>query len=125
MDDFLESLEKWRLLRFPDLQLTPDELQHYTLIEIETLLQNYEKSLTEFAGMPLPNKAIMDEMKNRAMARHNQFDLAEEQKVHQELFCKLNNQQRAVYDAVIKSVCEHQGKLFFLYGAGGTGKTFL
>ncbi|CAN6868444.1 unnamed protein product [Brassica oleracea] len=90
-----------RLLRFPDLQLTLDELQHYTLIEIETLLQNYEKSLTEFAGMPLPNKAIMDEMKNRAMARHNQFDLAEEQKVHQELFCKLNNQQRAVYDAVI------------------------
>ncbi|XP_033142724.1 uncharacterized protein LOC103861187 [Brassica rapa] len=114
-----------RLLRFPDLQLTPDELQQYTLIEIETLLQNYEKSLTEFAGMPLPNKAIMDEMKNRAMARHNQFDLAEEQKVHQELFCKLNNQQRAVYDAVIKSVREHQGKLFFLYGAGGTGKTFL
>ncbi|CAF1708268.1 unnamed protein product, partial [Brassica napus] len=60
-----------RLLRFQALQLTPSELQHYTLIEIESLLQKFEKSLNEFTGMPLPNKAIMDEMKKKAMARHN------------------------------------------------------
>ncbi|CAN7055635.1 unnamed protein product [Brassica oleracea var. botrytis] len=115
-----------RLLRFPALlQLTPSELQHYTLIEIESLLQNFERSLNDFTGMPLPNKAIMDEMKKKAMARHNQFDIAEETMIHQSLFDKLNHQQRAVYDAVTTSVNENQGKLFFLYGAGGRGKTFL
>uniref|UniRef100_A0A0D3BH09 Helitron helicase-like domain-containing protein n=1 Tax=Brassica oleracea var. oleracea TaxID=109376 RepID=A0A0D3BH09_BRAOL len=80
-----------RLLRFQALQLTPSELQHYTLIEIESLLQNFEKSLNEFTGMPLPNKAIMDEMKKKAMARHNQFDIAEETMIHQSLFDKLNH----------------------------------
>ena len=81
-----------RLLRFPALlQLTPSELQHYTLIEIESLLQNFERSLNDFTGMPLPNKAIMDEMKKKAMARHNQFDIAEETMIHQSLFDKLNH----------------------------------
>ena len=80
-----------RLLRFQALQLTPSELQHYTLIEIESLLQKFEKSLNEFTGMPLPNKAIMDEMKKKAMARHNQFDIAEETMINQSLFDKLNH----------------------------------
>lgn len=114
-----------RVLRFPGLQLTPCELQHYTLIEIESMLQGFEKSLTQFTGMPLPNKAIMDDMKKKAMEKHNHFDITEEARTHQKLFDKLNQQQQAVYDAVIKSVYENEGKLFFLYGAGGTGKTFL
>ncbi|CAN6919771.1 unnamed protein product [Brassica oleracea] len=59
------------------------------------------------------------------MARQNQFDISEETMIHQKLLDKLNHQQREVYDAVIRSVDENQGKLFFLYGAGGTGKTFL
>nr|VDD43765.1 unnamed protein product [Brassica oleracea] len=80
-----------RLLRFTDLQLTPNELQHYTLIEIESLLHTFEKSLTEFTGMPLPNKAILDEMKQKAMASHSQFDIAEETMIHHQLFSKLNN----------------------------------
>lgn len=110
---------------FSDLKLTPNELQQYTLLEIERMLHNFEKSLTEFTGMPLPDKAVMDEMKTRAMARQNQFDIAEETIIHQNLFSTLNNQQLAVYEVVMKSVNEKQCKLFFLYGAGGTGKTFI
>ncbi|CAN7016939.1 unnamed protein product, partial [Brassica rapa subsp. trilocularis] len=125
MEDEDVLMQQRRLLRFPDLQLSPNELQQYTLIEIECLLQNFEKTLTEFTGMPLPNKAVMDEIKHKAMARHDQFDIAEEAIIHVKLFDKLNHQQRAVYDAVINSVFQKEGRLFFLYGAGGTGKTFL
>lgn len=114
-----------RLLQFPDLELTPHELQQYTLIEIEGLLQNHETSLTEFTGMPLPCKAILEDMKNKKMARQYQFDTAEESRIHKELFPKLNKEQRVIYDDVMTSVLENEGKLFFIYGAGGTGKTFL
>ncbi|CAF1705692.1 unnamed protein product, partial [Brassica napus] len=126
-EDMAEDVlrQQRRLLKFPDLKLTPNELQQYTLLEIERMLHNFEKSLTEFTGKPLPEKAVMDEMKTRAMARQNQFDIAEETIIHQNLFSTLNNQQLAVYEAVMKSVNEKQGKLFFLYGAGGTGKTFI
>ena len=40
-------------------------------------------------------------------------------------FNKLNPDQRAIYEAVLDSVDKKDGKLFFVYGAGGTRKTFL
>ena len=85
------------ILCFTDLQLSPNELQQYTLIEIECLLQKFEKSLTEFTGMPLPSKSVMDKIKHKALGRNNQFDKAEETIIHEKLFDKLNHQQRAVY----------------------------
>ncbi|RID81149.1 hypothetical protein BRARA_A03747 [Brassica rapa] len=114
-----------RILRFPQLELGPHELQQYTLIEIESLLQNHETSLTEFKGMPLPSQTILDDMKKKKMAQEYQFDIAEETRIHQLMFLKLNEEQRIIYDEVMTSVLEKQGKLFFIYGAGGTGKTFL
>lgn len=114
-----------RILRFPQLELSPHELQQYTLIEIESLLQNHDTSLTEFKGMPLPSQTILDDMKRKKMAQEHQFDIAEETRIHQLMFVKLNEEQRIIYDEVMTSVLEKQGKLFFIYGAGGTGKTFL
>ncbi|CAN6890495.1 unnamed protein product [Brassica oleracea] len=86
------------LLWLEDLQLSPNELQQYTLIEIECLLQKFEKSLTEFTGMPLPSKSVMDKIKHKALGRNNQFDKAEETIIHEKLFDKLNHQQRALCD---------------------------
>lgn len=114
-----------RILRFPQLELSPHELQQYTLIEIESLLQNHDTSLTEFTGMPLPSQTILEDMKRKKLAQENQFDIAEETRIHQLMFFKLNDEQRIIYDEVMTSVLEKQGKLFFINGAGGTGKTFL
>ena len=38
---------------------------------------------------------------------------------------KFNNDQRAVYDAVMESVNNNTPKVFFLHSAGGCGKTFV
>ncbi|XP_013589401.1 PREDICTED: uncharacterized protein LOC106297775 [Brassica oleracea var. oleracea] len=53
------------------------------------------------------------------------YDVAEETLRHDMQFNKLNPDQRAIYEAVLDSVDKKDGKLFFVYGAGGTGKTFL
>ena len=38
---------------------------------------------------------------------------------------QFNNAQRGVYDAVMESVNNNNGKIFFLHSAGGCGKTFV
>ncbi|CAN7101254.1 unnamed protein product, partial [Brassica rapa subsp. narinosa] len=77
---------KQREFNFPGLILPDLQLQQYTLIEIERLLKENDKSLNDFKGMPKPNE---------------------------------------IYNAVVDSVDNQSGQLFFVYGAGGTGKTFL
>ncbi len=38
---------------------------------------------------------------------------------------RLNDDQRNAYETILNVVTNKQGKLFFVYGSGGTGKTFL
>ena len=42
------------------------------------------------------------------------------------LLCdSLNIEQRSTYDEIMAAICSKQGRLFFVDGSGGTGKTFL
>ncbi len=38
---------------------------------------------------------------------------------------RLNDDQRNAYETILNAVTNKQGKLFFVYGSGGTGKTFV
>jgi DNA replication protein DnaC len=38
---------------------------------------------------------------------------------------KLNDDQRSAYETILNVVTNKEGKLFFVYGSGGTGKTFV
>ncbi|CAN7095057.1 unnamed protein product, partial [Brassica rapa subsp. narinosa] len=53
------------------------------------------------------------------------YDVAEEMLRHDSQYNLLNAEQRAIYESVLDSVDKKDGKLFFVHGAGGTGKTFL
>uniref|UniRef100_A0A0D3C4P9 ATP-dependent DNA helicase n=1 Tax=Brassica oleracea var. oleracea TaxID=109376 RepID=A0A0D3C4P9_BRAOL len=53
------------------------------------------------------------------------YDVAEETLRHEKQYNLLNAEQREIYESVLDSVDKKEGKLFFVYGAGGTGKTFL
>ncbi|XP_019088196.1 PREDICTED: ATP-dependent DNA helicase PIF4-like [Camelina sativa] len=48
-----------------------------------------------------------------------------ERREHERLFQSLNEEQRMVYNGVLDSIEAGKGNLFFLYGHGGTGKTYL
>ncbi|XP_019058078.1 PREDICTED: uncharacterized protein LOC104814022 [Tarenaya hassleriana] len=117
--------KKQKEFSFPNLYLADNELQQYALIEIEKLLMQNEKSLRDFPNMPKPDKNVLRHIENTLLREELQFDESREKEEHQKLFPCLNEDQKTVYDAVIDSIDNGRGKLFFVYGAGGTGKTFL
>ncbi|XP_031116687.1 uncharacterized protein LOC116020348 [Ipomoea triloba] len=112
-------------LSIPDLVLTNEEKENLTLIELEKLLQVYNKSLKDFPPMPTPRVASTRLNGNRLLFEELSYDrvvLADES---DRFVSQLTEEQRGVYDTIIGDVSSNKGGLFFVYGYGGTGKTFL
>ncbi|XP_052119105.1 uncharacterized protein LOC110273073 [Arachis duranensis] len=80
-----------------DLQLSEDQIMNLTLSKIEEKLQANGRSLREFDGMPFPKFGTIEGLDDRLIMDELNFDVD-----------VLRNQW-----------------LFFVYGYGGTGKTFL
>ncbi|XP_013595152.1 PREDICTED: uncharacterized protein LOC106303427 [Brassica oleracea var. oleracea] len=116
---------KQREFNFPGLILPDLKLQQYTLIEIERLLKENDKSLNDFKGMPKPNESVLREISNTVLRQELNYDTAKEASENEKLFATMNEDQQKVYNAVVDSVDNQSGQMFFVYGAGGTGKTFL
>jgi Cdc6-like AAA superfamily ATPase len=38
---------------------------------------------------------------------------------------RLNDDHRSAYETILNAMTNKEGKLFFVYGSGGTGKTFI
>ncbi|XP_019151926.1 PREDICTED: ATP-dependent DNA helicase PIF1-like [Ipomoea nil] len=79
-----------------DLILSEDEKNNFALHEIQIMFSAMGKSLKDFPLMP------------------------NDKLVHQ-----LTEEQRAIYGEVLQDAENNLGGLFFVYGYGGTGKTFL
>ncbi|KAM3357764.1 hypothetical protein P3S68_020695 [Capsicum galapagoense] len=62
------------------------------------------------------NRLVNDEL------RYNSRSLLDE---HRRLLLNLTTKQKSVYEKIMIAVDEDKGGLFFLYGYGGTGKTFI
>nr|GEV84724.1 DNA helicase [Tanacetum cinerariifolium] len=83
-------------LHILDLHINDPELEGSVLYELQTILHNYSKSVTDF-GLPPLSKRLLQQLRNIETMEeksYNQDELATEE-------------------------------LIFLYGHGGTGKTFL
>ncbi|XP_012836449.1 PREDICTED: uncharacterized protein LOC105957075, partial [Erythranthe guttata] len=109
----------------PDLTLSDDSLKNYALIEIEKILQSNGKSLRNFDSMPMPLDSSMDDTENRLVLDELDYDvfaMAEELKQY---LSSITDEQRRVYDAIMDAVSKNCGGMYFLYGHGGTGKTFI
>ncbi|XP_057739750.1 uncharacterized protein LOC130956782 [Arachis stenosperma] len=105
--------------------MTDEELQIFCLIEIEKLLQANGKSLRDFAGILLPNVNLVSQFSNSMVLRELEYDISVILEEHDSNFSKLNEEQKSIYDRIIHCVTNKEHGLFFIYGFGGTGKTFL
>lgn len=83
------------------------------------------KSFKDIHGMPLPNSTLMNDTGNRLINEELEYDKGLLKEVHDKSFALLNDYQNIAYEAVIKSVVNEKGQLFFINGHSGTGKTFL
>ncbi|KAL4306182.1 hypothetical protein AHAS_Ahas16G0152700 [Arachis hypogaea] len=122
-DDIIFS--RRRELQFPELRMTEDDIQNLCLLEIEKLLQLNGKSLKDFVGMPYPKIQVASEFNNAMMLRGLQYDLDLMVNKHETNVQNLNEEQKVVYDRIMHYVNNREHVLFFIYGFGGTGKTFL
>ncbi|XP_033133939.1 uncharacterized protein LOC103833495 [Brassica rapa] len=122
-DDILRKRQ--RLLGHSNLELDDETLEQYTLIEVEKLLRKHDRSISDIKDMPKIKPVLLKKLGNSLWTQELDYDVAEETLRHDTQFTLLNADQRAIYDSVLDSVDKKSGKLFFVNGAGGTGKTFL
>ncbi|TVU44908.1 hypothetical protein EJB05_04371 [Eragrostis curvula] len=98
-------------------------IRSHVLLELEKLLKNAGYILAHF-HLPQPehvspdfeNRLIIDEL---AYASSDTMVKATSQ------IGQLNANQKYIFDAIVHSVLNNHGDTFFVYGYGGTGKTFL
>ncbi|XP_076949283.1 uncharacterized protein LOC143621878 [Bidens hawaiensis] len=113
------------LLKNPGLVLNEQQLKNLTLFELEKFLLRNNSSLKRFSTMPFPDHESISSANNLLFSEELAYDkeiLAQE---FAQLFSSLTDEQRLIYEEIITSVGKNKGGVFFVYGYGGTGKTFL
>jgi hypothetical protein len=116
---------KYYSMVIAELVLTPKQLKSYALAEIEVLLQSCGKSLEDFSDMPTPNEGILPEKGNRLIYDELNYDRQHLADEHRSLVSNMTSEQRHVYDKIMTRIEEGKPGFFFLYGYGGTGKTYI
>ncbi|XP_074305621.1 uncharacterized protein LOC141640840 [Silene latifolia] len=111
--------------RIKDLQLSEHELQNYALAEIEAILQSNGSTLQRFDGMPFPDSLVSIEYGNKLILDELSYDKEALGVEHEKLMSSMTSEQKSIYDEIMEAVAKECGGVFFVYGYGGTGKTFL
>ncbi|XP_057451986.1 uncharacterized protein LOC130743774 [Lotus japonicus] len=109
----------------PDLVIEENRLKDLCLMEIEKILMVNGKSLKDFSGMPRVEANTLVKYGNVLLLNELNFDAVEMSRLHEECFGKLNDGQSKIYEEIITAINSKNGGFFFVYGYGGTGKTFL
>jgi len=83
-----------------------------------------ERSLADFPPMSLSQQQWAHRIPN-PLLQAEQYDVDEMATLVDEQRAIFNPDQAAAFDAVLESITNNQGYLFFIHAAGGCGKTFL
>ncbi|THH15669.1 hypothetical protein EW146_g4843 [Bondarzewia mesenterica] len=101
------------------------DVYDYGLSLVEESLAEAGHSLREFTSMPFPQRDWSARVTNPYIAEQLNYNSETEAKSANDCLKNLNPKQRDSYDHIIDSVDKDRGKLFFLSGPGGTGKTYV
>ncbi|KAF5764692.1 putative DNA helicase [Helianthus annuus] len=110
---------------FSGFVVSDERLKKITLSKIENYLIRNGSSLRRFSPMPVPDEDSIVYETNRLINEELSWDKDEVRAEFNKLHNSLNDDQRAVYNDIMSAVGRGKGGVFFVYGYGGTGKTFL
>ncbi|KAH1061066.1 hypothetical protein GYH30_004524 [Glycine max] len=101
-------------------------LQNLVFLEIEQLLQANQRSLRDYPSMPYPEDVnfptYLDNSLILAELNYNNQELRSE---FEHLFSQMTDEQASIYNQIVEVVNKDEGGMFFLYGYGGTRKTYI
>ncbi|KAL6537395.1 hypothetical protein OROMI_025929 [Orobanche minor] len=95
---------------------------YFTLVE-SSAPYSVNKSATKLKKET--DESIIDDVGNMLILEDTSYNLDEMCAEHSKLYPLLTGDQRTVYDKIMYAVDKGVGGVFFLYGYGGTGKTFI
>jgi PIF1-like helicase len=104
---------------------SPEHVWDFGLYLLDVILNANKTSLAQIPGMPTFALQWVNQLANRYIREQRSYDPDEQQARAREAVGLMNAEQRTAYTAIVDSVMNTQGKLFFLTGPGGTGKTFV
>lgn len=106
---------------------TPERVFDYGLFLLEQILSDSGYTLERFPRMPLPAEKWTSATSNPFVADQLHYRPDEEHDLFQQHFENVQNvpDQLDAYNRIMDSIVSKQCAVFFLNGAGGTGKTYL
>ncbi|CAA7062247.1 unnamed protein product [Microthlaspi erraticum] len=123
LSDDLQMIRRRELNR-PEYILSDEDRRELCLQEIENILKRNGGDFSRFKTMPKPRRTVARE-ENVLIVDEKSYNQKEQKENHDRDLPKLTDEQKKVYDEIVGAVLERTGGVFFLFGFGGTGKTFL
>ncbi|XP_071738789.1 uncharacterized protein [Rutidosis leptorrhynchoides] len=118
------SLRAAASLKMAKLHINSDDLHNYVLYEVEILLNQCGKTLSDFTLPPLQDDLLLDLANYLIMEERNyDHESLSEELIHLE--SRMNVKQKRIYELIRDASSNNRTELVFVYGHGGTGKTFL
>ena len=102
-----------------------EEVYDYGLYLLNQRLHQSSRRLSDFSSMPLPRYNWEAYVENPLVNEQLNYDRDAERDRVAQREPRLNEDQRSAYERVLDSVRSSHGRMFFLNGPGGTGKTFV
>lgn len=104
---------------------TDEDVFDYGLFLLDKNLRQLGSRLQDFDAMPQPCRDWEREAENPFISEQLDYDLHTEREQAAQRVSLMNTEQRQAFDQIIDSALNDVGKIFFLNGPGGTGKTFV
>ncbi|XP_074323868.1 uncharacterized protein LOC141660783 [Apium graveolens] len=114
-----------KISNIPTLTIIADDKQMLALEEVNNLLKQYGKKISDYPTLPGLNTTTTSKYRNELLVEEIMCDRERLRLSAATNLDRLNQMQHIVFQTIIHSVESSLGGMYFVYGPGGTGKTFL